>query len=122
MKSINENYHVIGLSTNDLASGVLTLIADSIRNAFFKTGEDVRSGRLVIAKENWSVIKFNSNFYVERESESKYINLGYEEILFINESAWSILKRNGIRLNQIDEIKELPNDVDGTFISMPYWE
>jgi len=42
-------------------------------------------------------------------------------VLFINQMAKKILDSHNIKLNVLDEVEELPEDI-GNFISMPHYE
>jgi hypothetical protein len=116
-----QSYYVVGLKNEEIARGALTQIAEPIRNFFWNTGEAVRKGELRGAEEKWAIIRFDPRLLDVEERKDEYRDLGYDEILYLNEEAWNVIKGSGLKVNFIEKIEKLPNEEMGIYISMPYW-
>lgn len=122
MKKVNGPFFVIGLHSNQVADGILTQIGDVIRNKFFETGELVKSRQLSNAQEVWSAIYFADDMLSESDTQNKYLEMGYDTILYFNDVAWKLTKESIPNLTSLETINDLPTDNLGTYISMPHWK
>jgi hypothetical protein len=115
-----EKYYVVGLKNDQVARGALSQIADVIRNAFINSSKAVLERRVIGAKENWAVIRFDSGLLLNPDTELTYPD--YDEVLYLNQVAWDVFKSEGIRLEVVEEIDKLPKKELGMFISMPIFK
>jgi len=115
-----EKYYVVGLKNDQVAQGALSKIADIIRDAFFETSQQAVKNNNRNAKEHWAIIRFESDFLLNDNTEDLYPE--YSQILYLNQVAWDTFVEKGIQLKSLKEIDNLPDKELGMFISMPIFK
>lgn len=114
-----ERFYAIGLSNEEVARGALSNIADMIRGKFLSWAEAASNGEKAVPEKKWATIKFDAGLLGILPTESRYKKSGFSQVLFLNTTAWKIVKVSPYAQNLIEELDHIPAEEVGTFISMP---
>lgn len=111
-------YYVVGLTQDEVAKRALTQIADPIRERFLTSAKTVSEGKIGNRDKMWATIKFDADMVLNPSAKTNYPD--FFEVLYLDENAKELVEKSGFKLNIIDEVSKLPENL-GTFISMPFW-
>lgn len=117
---MKDKYFVVGLTNKQVAEGMLTKLADVVRKKFIDTAEKIRKEKVQTADQLWAKILFDADLLGMGKDTSKFMNSGYDQVLYINLVAWNLIEGENFPLKLLEKTDKLPSSL-GTFISMPYW-
>lgn len=113
-----ENYFVVGLTNDEVANRGLTKIADALRDDFITTSQAAIQRRIPNPTKKMMDIRFQVQGMMNDFPENY---ASYSVVLYINQTAKTILDAANVRILVLEETNRLPEDA-GNFILMPHFE
>ena len=112
---MKEHFTVIGLTNDQVASGMLSVMSNIISNQFMLSAHEVTANRQIKYKQKWCTILFDNPFTFSRNEKynSEYVH-------YLNDNALELIEGAGIVLNKLGDEAEAPKDA-GIMINIPVY-